>query len=123
MTVKLAIQGMTDDGIQVLVEIVAANADELDADLVSAQEQIEKLRERLAVENRLTDRRVEAMSSLSVREREVAELIAQGKSNREIARELTIGLNTVESHAKKIYSKLGVHNRMQMRNKLGRLPR
>jgi LuxR family maltose regulon positive regulatory protein len=50
---------------------------------------------------------------LSERELEVLRLLAAGLSYREIAEELYVSINTVKAHAKNIYSKLGVHGRMQ----------
>ncbi len=50
---------------------------------------------------------------LSERELEVLRLLSAGLSYREIAEELYISINTVKAHAKNIYSKLGVHGRMQ----------
>ena len=52
--------------------------------------------------------------SLTPREMEVARLVAQGMRNAEVARELTISLNTVESHVKHIYAKLEVHSRVEL---------
>lgn len=51
---------------------------------------------------------------LSVREREVAGLVAQGRSNREIATVLVLSKRTVESHVQSILNKLGLHNRAQI---------
>jgi len=51
---------------------------------------------------------------LTVREREVAALIAQGKSNGEIAVELVVSKRTVETHIAKILSKLGFTKRAQI---------
>lgn len=45
------------------------------------------------------------------RELEVLRLIAEGWSNREIADELIVSVNTVRWYNKQIYSKLGVHSR------------
>ena len=53
-------------------------------------------------------------SSLTVREGEVAALIAQGKSNGEIAAELVVSKRTVEKHIAHIIMKLGVTNRAQI---------
>jgi LuxR family maltose regulon positive regulatory protein len=53
------------------------------------------------------------VESLSERELQVLRLLAAGLSYREIAEELYISINTVKAHAKNIYSKLGVHGRMQ----------
>jgi DNA-binding NarL/FixJ family response regulator len=54
------------------------------------------------------------LDKLSAREREVATLIARGKSNGEIADELVVSKRTVESHIANILSKLGVTNRAQI---------
>jgi LuxR family maltose regulon positive regulatory protein len=50
---------------------------------------------------------------LSAREVQVLALMAEGATNREIAQRLSISLNTVKGHTRKIYGKLGVHSRMQ----------
>jgi DNA-binding CsgD family transcriptional regulator len=50
---------------------------------------------------------------LTRREVEVLRLIAAGRSNREIAQELTISPNTVLHHVSNILSKTGVHNRAE----------
>jgi ATP/maltotriose-dependent transcriptional regulator MalT len=49
--------------------------------------------------------------SLSAREREVAELVAAGKRNRDVAAALFLSEKTVESHLARIYDKLGVRSR------------
>ena len=51
---------------------------------------------------------------LSAREREVAVLIGQGKSNREIATALVVGVRTVEAHITRILNKLGFSSRTQI---------
>jgi DNA-binding CsgD family transcriptional regulator len=51
---------------------------------------------------------------LTQREVEVLRLIAGGKSNREIAEELFISLNTVLRHVSNIFSKTGVANRVSL---------
>jgi tetratricopeptide (TPR) repeat protein/DNA-binding CsgD family transcriptional regulator len=63
-----------------------------------------------------TPRRVskEAFGGLTEREREVAILIAKGKSNREIAEWLVVGNRTVEVHVSNILSKLGFTSRAQI---------
>ncbi len=55
----------------------------------------------------------EWIEPLSERELEVLQLIADGISRPEIATRLVISLNTVKTHARNIYSKLGVNNQMQ----------
>jgi histidine kinase len=54
---------------------------------------------------------------LTARETEVLELIAQGLSNKEIADELGITINTVKGYIKIIYDKLGEHRRVQVVDK------
>lgn len=50
---------------------------------------------------------------LTSRELEVVELVAQGKTNKEIARQLEISPATVKAHVERIISKLGVADRTQ----------
>ena len=50
---------------------------------------------------------------LTNREHEILMLIAQGKSNREIADELFITLKTVKTHVSNILAKLDVDDRTQ----------
>jgi len=52
-------------------------------------------------------------ADLSVREKEVLELVTQGKSNKEIAVALAIAENTVKNHLKNILEKLHLENRVQ----------
>jgi non-specific serine/threonine protein kinase len=54
------------------------------------------------------------LEELTPREREVAALIAQGKSNRAIAQALVISEKTAERHVANILSKLGFHSRTQI---------
>jgi DNA-binding CsgD family transcriptional regulator len=56
----------------------------------------------------------QAYGGLTVREREVAVLIAQGKTNREIADTLVVSHRTVETHVSTILSKLGVPSRSRI---------
>jgi len=51
--------------------------------------------------------------SLTPRERSILELIAEGQSNKEIARSLGIAPETVKSHVKNIFDKLSVEKRAQ----------
>jgi DNA-binding CsgD family transcriptional regulator len=55
-----------------------------------------------------------APTALSPREREVAILVAQGRSNRQIAGDLSISPATVERHVANILGKLGFNSRAQI---------
>ena len=59
-----------------------------------------------------------ALHLLTRREREVAQLLARGASNEEIARALWISRHTVKDHAKAVYAKLGVGGRAELTAKL-----
>jgi len=50
---------------------------------------------------------------LSAREQEVLKLIAQGKTNQEIAEQLVVARGTIKAHAASIYRKLDVTNRTE----------
>jgi DNA-binding NarL/FixJ family response regulator len=51
------------------------------------------------------------LSELSPREREVANEVAAGKTNRDIAATLFLSEKTIDSHLGRIYAKLDVHSR------------
>jgi LuxR family maltose regulon positive regulatory protein len=55
----------------------------------------------------------EVFASLSPQEQRVLRLLADGRTNREIAGELVVSVNTVKDHVKHLYRKLGVGNRVQ----------
>jgi DNA-binding NarL/FixJ family response regulator len=55
----------------------------------------------------------ESPETLTERETEVLRLLARGRSNKEIAHDLTIGEKTVKTHVSNILSKLGVPSRTQ----------
>lgn len=55
----------------------------------------------------------ESPEELTERETEVLRLLAQGQSNKQIARNLQIGEKTVKTHVSNILSKLGVQSRTQ----------
>ncbi len=57
---------------------------------------------------------VAAPGLLTRREREIAELVASGLSNREIATRLFISKRTVDAHVEHIFSKLEISSRVQL---------
>lgn len=52
--------------------------------------------------------------NLTVRERQVLELVVEARSNKEIARALVISPKTVSVHRSNIMAKLGVHNSVEL---------
>jgi DNA-binding CsgD family transcriptional regulator len=57
--------------------------------------------------------------ALTPSERRVAGLAARGLSTPEIAQQLFVTVNTVESHLRHVYSKLGIHSRDELLSMLG----
>jgi two-component system nitrate/nitrite response regulator NarL len=62
----------------------------------------------------LNNHQVGAEKQLTDRETEVLRLVAQGKTNKIIARELDISHNTVKLHVKHIMSKLSINSRVEL---------
>ena len=61
--------------------------------------------------------------SLTTQEEKVTELIIDNKTNKEIASELFISLNTVKTHIRNLYAKLEVSNRTEFVEKLKNHPK
>jgi HD-GYP domain-containing protein (c-di-GMP phosphodiesterase class II) len=81
-----------------------ARAGRLDPDSVQAL---------LAAAGHRTARRTPWPAGLTDREVQILRLLAQGRSNREIAAELFIAEKTARNHVEHVYAKLGVNNRTQ----------
>jgi DNA-binding NarL/FixJ family response regulator len=65
----------------------------------------------------------EALSELSERELEVARLVVDRKTNKEIAGELFVSLKTVEAHMRNLFRKLGVSSRIEVARTVERAER
>jgi DNA-binding NarL/FixJ family response regulator len=61
-------------------------------------------------------RRMPGPELLTPREADVLELLQQGRSNAEIAAALQVGVETIRTHARSIYRKLGVRTRRELAN-------
>jgi len=59
---------------------------------------------------------------LSVRERQVTILAAQGLANKVIARELNVAEGTIKVHLHRVYQKLGIKSRYALAVRAGNLP-
>ena len=54
------------------------------------------------------------LDHLTVREREILTLVATGRSNTDIAGQLTISVATVKTHVSRLLAKLQAHDRAQL---------
>jgi len=52
----------------------------------------------------------DALAGLTTRQREILQLVAEGKSSKEIAVILDLSIKTVESHRGQIMERLGIHD-------------
>ncbi|MBN9387648.1 MAG: response regulator transcription factor [Chloroflexi bacterium] len=59
-------------------------------------------------------KRPNSLQNLTLREAEVLKLVARGKANKEIAREMGLSDGTVKTHVSKIMSKLNLQSRAQL---------
>lgn len=57
--------------------------------------------------------------ALTDRERDVATLVATGRTNREVAGELFVSEKAVEFHLRNIFGKFGISSRRQLRGQIG----
>jgi ATP/maltotriose-dependent transcriptional regulator MalT len=71
----------------------------------------QELRRRGVRVRRVRARKATGLAALTQRESEIAEHVALGESNREIAAALFLSEKTIESHLVRAYAKLGVHSR------------
>lgn len=77
-----------------------------------------------AVRHRTTDPDTDRLlATLTSREREVADAVAQGLSNAEISTALTVSLATVKTHLGRVSDKLAAENRVQVALRIRHLPR
>ena len=78
-------------------------------------------RELLATGDTVRKRTVEAVSELTAQEAHIARLAVDGHTNVEIGAQLFLSTRTVEWHLGKVYAKLGVGSRRELRQALARL--
>jgi two-component system NarL family response regulator len=73
---------------------------------------LDEFGEKLRRENRIAASTVSRLKDLTLREREIAALIGNGDSNKQIARQLAITERTVKAHLTGIFRKLGIADRL-----------
>jgi len=69
--------------------------------------------------DRVSGRRAAPGGGLTPGEQRVAELVASGLSNKEVAAQLYVSVYTVEAHLSRVYAKLGIRSRGQLARRLG----
>ena len=69
--------------------------------------------DRVGLDHVTRSRRRASDDELSAREREVLALVALGLTNRAIADELYLSVDTIKTYVRRVYTKLGVVNRAQ----------
>jgi DNA-binding NarL/FixJ family response regulator len=89
----------------------------------AAERELRKLGRVVHRRRRKTTSGSEALSELSERELEVARLVVDRKTNREIAGELFVSLKTVEAHVRNLFRKLGVSSRAEVARTVERAER
>ena len=81
------------------------------------QGRVRRLLDRLGEQPRKVQ--TEAMAALTVSERRVARMAADGLTNRQIANELVVTVKAVEWHLSHVYRKLGISSRTNLSTTLG----
>lgn len=61
-----------------------------------------------------SDNRMPRYATLTVREREVLKMLAEGKSVKELASDLNLSIKTIEAHKFNLMRKLDIHNKAQL---------
>jgi DNA-binding CsgD family transcriptional regulator len=75
-------------------------------------------RELMATGEKVRKRSDETRGQLTAQEEQIARLATDGQTNQEIGAQLFLSPRTVEWHLHKVFTKLGVGSRMQLRDKL-----
>ena len=114
----LALTGDRDAALAVLHRVVAdaAAASALRLHDAAARE-LRRLGARVSAEaRRMTDAAAGGgrLDALTPREREIAELVAQGQANKQVAATLFLSEKTIEHHLSRVYAKVGVRSRTEL---------
>ena len=124
LNILLAKKSMADNNLPshgFIQSIIGQIVSEHNASKKTSLPYIKEISEKIVIQNGL----IGLEENLSIREVEILGLIAKGKSNKEIATQLYLSINTVKRHIYNIYRKLGVSKRNQAisrAKKLGLVP-
>jgi DNA-binding NarL/FixJ family response regulator len=117
----LAAAGDADNAVDLLTgaeaELSACGAAHLRDE---AARELRRLGQRVTARQRRFAPSAGGLDALSGREREVAKLVEQGRTNRQIAAELYLSEKTVETHLSRVFAKLGVGSRAEVAAAVGR---
>jgi DNA-binding CsgD family transcriptional regulator len=111
--VAMVRQGRRDDGVSMLgraLETYARVGASWDAGRVRARLRKLGVRRRLVTAQRPTN----GWPALTTSEQEVARLVADGMTNREVADRLYLSTHTVGAHLRHVFTKLGVRSRLEL---------
>jgi DNA-binding CsgD family transcriptional regulator len=86
------------------------------AGAASALARLRELRSGIETPADAVSRAIDGSMELTAREREIVGLARLGQSNREIARTLSLSTRTVEGHIYRIFAKLGISSREELRS-------
>lgn len=105
------------------VALAAVNAAVGDASLARQRGYAAVLREYAQITKIMTDEsRNQYLNSLTEREREVLQCLLEGLSNKAMSRRLSVSPETIKTHLKHVYGKLGVSTRHEV-SQILKLPR
>lgn len=77
-------------------------------------ELMQKMVQRIAQQPIAIDTQAEKLALLTAKEKQVAESVAQGLTNKEVAKQLDISDRTVKAHLTAVFEKLGVRDRIHL---------
>lgn len=89
------------------------------ADMLGLHEYINRLARARSEQEQYADKEQFALKQLTPKEYKVLQCLIEGESNAVIAERLSIGLETVKSHCKSIYQKLGLKSRKSVLQHFG----
>ena len=64
--------------------------------------------------NHLGQRAEDLYETLTTRERQVLQMVAEGKTNRKIAKKLNLAPKTIDTHRTRLMHKLGIHGQVPL---------